>query len=233
MNEQHMVSDSCYYDDPSVIMEREEDEESDNDDTQEYINMQNSTHSEMTTTQHTSRQAVNPQETLHYLLGNISQYPLQNVLQRAMQGMVAEIARAQFLADRIEMGDEPIADLHGVRPGIDQDQYERQLSERQLEILVQCQNDEAELTGALVEMKAYYTWCFAESKVTYAIRANERGGWDQVTNFREAIEAEYRKAYQAWMKRQNSASQEGFTPEGAQHMRQQAREKAAELAAYL
>lgn len=227
MYEQNMVSDSCCFDDPSIILEREEDEESDNDDTQEYINMTTKSQAR------NSKQAVNPQEGLHYIFGNISQYPLQNVLQRTMQGMVTEIARAQFLADRIEMGDEPIADLHGVRPGIDQDQYERQLSERQLEILVQCQNDEAELTGALVELKAYYTWCFADNKVTFAIRQNERGGWDQVTEFREAIDAEYRKAYQSWMKRQNNASQEGFTPEGAQHMRQQARERAAKLAANL
>lgn len=221
-----MVSDSCYYDDPAVIAEREEDEESDNDDTQEYINM-------TTKNATTSKQSINPQEGLHYLFGNISQYPLQNVLQRTMQGMVTEIARAQFLADRIEMGDEPVADLHGVRPGIDQDQYERQLTERQLEILVQCQQDETELTGALVELKQYYTFCFADNKVTYAIRQNDRGGWDQVTNFREAIEAEYRKAYQSWMKRQTQASQQGFTPEGAQHMRQQARQKADKLAANL
>ena len=224
MYENDMVSDSEYFADPALIIEMSESDDFDDDTTQEEINMT----AKKATQGETKTSAI---DGLHMLLGNLTQFPQQNVLQRMMQSMVTEIARARHMADRIEMGDEPLMDMSGdQRPGIDQDRYERTLSERQLEILVNCQNDEAELIAALVETKSYYVWLYSDEKVTYAIADNGRGGWTQITDFNQAVDAEYRKAHQNWVKRQHQATQQGFTPEGAQEVRRAAADRAKKLA---
>lgn len=228
------IADESPYSDPALILEMMESNDTDFDDdtTQEEINMAAQA-SKKTDTAQQARE-FNPIDGLHALLGTVTQYPLQNVLQRMMQQMVTEIARAQHLADRIEVGDEPMyGNQTGMRPQIDQDQYERTLSERQLEILVNCQNDEAELVNALVQIKGYYTWLFHEDKVTYAIQENGRGGWDQLTDFKQAVNAEYRKAHQNWLKRQNTPQSQEFSPEGAQAIREAAKARADKLASSL
>lgn len=177
---------------------------------------------------------------LEQLLGNVSQYPLQNVTQRFMQSMTTEIARARFLADRIQLGDEALFDVSKPeRPGVDQpdgkpgEPNPRTLSERQYELLVQCQEDEAELTAALVEIKTFYTAMFGEEQPVYAIQENKHGGWDQVTDFQKALDVEYRKEHQRWLRRQSEPQREGFTAEGAQHMMEEAKKRAEKLAGNL
>lgn len=236
MYEHEMVSDSLAFADPALILEMEscDEEDFDDDTTQEAINMASKKEQSAQTEQQAQQQQhLSPIQALHQLLGGITQYPLQNVLQRTMQSMVTEIARAQHLADRIEVGDEPMFDMGGMRPQVDQNQYERTLSERQYEILVNCQNDEAELIAALVELKNYYVWLFGDEKVTYALAENGRGGWDQISDFKQAVAAEYRKAHQNWVKRQSEPHKEGFTAEGAQVMRETAKARAEKLASAL
>lgn len=176
---------------------------------------------------------VDIQASLDALFGTISQYPLQNVLQRTMQGMVTAIARAQHLSDRIELGDAPVADLNGQRPQMDTNEQDGpRLTERQYEILLQCQNDEVELVAALLAFKTFYVTQFAEQP-QYAIAQNARGGWDALTDYQQALAHEYRREHQNWLKRQESPKDTNFSAQGAELLRQDAAKRAQALAGQL
>lgn len=175
-------------------------------------------------------QPLDVQTALETLFGGLSEYPLQNVMQRVMQTLVSQIGRAQHLADRIEMGDEAVADMRGQRPDADGHE-QRQLSEKQLEIIMRCADDEAAAVDALHEFKTYYVGAFGEQP-QYSLRQDGLGKWHPITDFLEAVANEYRNAHQAW-ERKNAAPADAEQTAGVQHLlaqrRAQARNRASGL----
>lgn len=165
------------------------------------------------------------------LLQNVSQYPLQNVLQRTMQSMVSEIARGQHLSDRIELGDEAVSDARGKRPGPDQSDYTPQFSEKQVEIIQRCAEDEAALIDCLGELADFYRAQFGEQPQYGLMEQN--GTWSPITDFSKAVDHEYNRAHQGWLKRQGNAPAESDKVAAAQHLTQAARAKAAKAASRL
>lgn len=176
-----------------------------------------------------TKQVIDTQGTLTELFGALSEYPRQNIVQRLMQNLVSEIGRAQHLTDRIELGDNAVHDANGQRPVMDG--QPSTLSENQLALVQRCADDESTLIDALLELKDFYLAQFAEQP-QYGLKQDDLGKWHPITDFGEACAHEYRRAHQAWDRR-NQQQGDADDQAAVRHLVADSRAKAASRAAAL
>lgn len=182
--------------------------------------------------------------TLEQFFGQLSQYPRNNVLERLIQNLISESARAGEFGDRVEFGDDiaheampdgivfddagfpkgPVDDYE--RPSPDSDGTQgRTLSEAQFNLLTNLRDDEVTALEMAAELVGVYQAINGE-KPAYGLVRTEAGRWERITDVHLAIKREYLRARTQWLRKQAQAadSRAGrFSAEGAQSVQQQVR----------
>lgn len=199
---------------------------------QENVTMKAQNEKQQSTEVRNAVESVDTQAALAQIFGGLSEYPLQNVMQRTMQSLTQQIGNAQHFADRVELGDEAVADAGGHRPSPDQQPGERRsLSEKQQEIIMRCADDEAAAVDALIELKTFYVAQFGEQP-QYSLKQDSTGAWHPIQDFQDAVAHEYRQAHIRW-ENKNRAPADGDSQVATQTLVEERRKRAQSRSAQL
>lgn len=201
----------------------------------------------------TQTAAVATTDTLDAFFSQLGQYPRQNVLERLIQTLVSESARAAHFADRIEFGDdamhacgEPLeldeagfvkspVDLD-IRPEPDTAGVEpRRLSEKQFELLNSLRDDEVAALEMVSELADVFR-AICGDEIAFSTRRTEQGRYEKLTKAPSALNHEYQRAHAAWLgklARDQDAQNRGFNAAGSESLTQQTRRRRASVIASL
>lgn len=202
--------------------------------------------STMTTTTAT----VPTSDTLEQFFGQLGQYPRNNVLERCIQTLISESARAAEFGDRVEFGDDiahqampegiqfdeagfpkgAIDDFE--RPAPDTtDDMGRTLSEAQFTLLTSLRDDEVTALEMAAELVGVYEAINGE-KPAYGIVRTPAGRWERITDIHHALKRDYIRARQNWLRKQAEAQDSRhsrFSAEGSETIQQQVRSQRAKV----
>ena len=180
-------------------------------------------------------------DTLEQFFSQLGQYPRNNVLERCIQTLISEAARAIEFADRVRMGDNklpieldeagfprtPIDDFERPAPDTDGTQG-RTLSEAQFSLVTSLEDDEVTALSMVKELVDIYQKLNGE-KPAYSIFRTPAGRWERITDINKALKHEYMKAHASWLRKQAAAAKEGFDKAGAEHLRRENSSRRAAL----
>lgn len=178
-------------------------------------------------------------DNLYEFFGQLGQYPRNNVLERVIQSLITESARADEFSDRVAFGDDvmhalPVIELdelgHSLkpidsweRPAPDTDGTTgRTLSEAQYNLLTSLEEDSATALAMAAELVGVYEAHNGE-KPPYGFYKTPQGAFVRITDIHQALKREYIRAHAQWLKRNSAEAKEGFDKAGADALREHTR----------
>lgn len=183
---------------------------------------------------------------LHAFFGQLGQFPRNNVLERCIQTLISESARAAEFGDRVEFGDNTLPgielDAAGFptnaidsferpAPDTDGEQHGRTLSEAQYGLLLRLRDDEVTALEMAAELVSVYQAINGE-KPPYGLIQSPAGRWERITDIHQALKREYLRAHAAWIRKQGKAADSEatrFAAEGSQSLQQQVRSQRSKV----
>lgn len=196
------------------------------------------------TPEHTQQEAarmINFDDDFNTMLANTGEFASRAVLENMAQTLVKEIGRTQFRAAMVEEGDHIIFDSRDQRPAPDATPGEaRQLTEGQATFLDRLYEQIAGSSEMLAWVVNIWTGTVGdpkapESTLAYALSRTEEGRWIRVTDVHAAIAQQYERARINERRKQEEAQaqQRGYNDAGAEHLRNNNRNRAASALANL
>lgn len=182
---------------------------------------------------------------LQEFFGPLGHFPRTNVMEKMIQLLISESARAEHFADRVEYGDDAYLGLEveldaagfptkpidsQQRPSPDTDGSQpRLLTEKQMELVDNLRSDQVQC----LDMAADLVDCFRElngDNPVYGIRQNASGRWDRITDIHAALGWEYARAHAGWLKKQavNADAEAHATSKAGEELRKQQQSKRAQ-----